>query len=69
MQALLHARVDRVQSLKHRLKPKTSCIFSLTMRCLQGSLQGTLSKNGSLLAHGGNPTLMVPSTSWAGSSY
>jgi hypothetical protein len=62
MQALLHARVDRVQSLKHRVKPTTSCVFSLTMRCLQGSLQGTLSKTGSHLAHVGNPTFMVPST-------
>jgi hypothetical protein len=49
MKSLLHARVVRVQSLKHRVKLKTSCIISLTMSCLQGSLQGTLSKIGKFL--------------------
>jgi hypothetical protein len=45
MKSLLHARVIRVWSLQHRIKFKTSCILSLTMSCLQGSQQGTLSKS------------------------
>jgi hypothetical protein len=44
MKSLLHATVVRIWSLKHRVKFKTSCILSLTTSCLEGSLQGTLSR-------------------------
>jgi hypothetical protein len=61
MKSLLRARVNRIWSLKHRVKFKTSCILSLTMSCMQGACKGLLARVGNLLAPGGIPKCMVPS--------
>jgi hypothetical protein len=58
MKSLLHGKAFRVWSLKHRVKFKTSCILSLTMSCLQGSLQGTLSKSGKSLGPWKEPQML-----------